>query len=364
MMTDSPNGARAVMPGRILSRELEARGWQQRDLAAIMNRPVQAINEIVHGQKQITPETARELGAALGTSPELWLNLETNYRLQIAKRESREKEIGRRGKFYALAPIAELQKRGWIKSSQDINKLEESLLIFLGMSSIDAPLRLSANLRRSNINGPELAALNAWVKRVEHLASKRQARTFNRTRLTEHIPELLALATRGEDVKHVRDWFENMGVRFVIVPHLAKTYLDGAALDCDGMPVIALTLRHDRIDAFWFTLMHELAHIVANHDGILLDNFEDEEMKLQKHEVQANKLARDWLIPSVEYENFVRHLGDHVSRSKVEDFARSINRHPGIVLGRLQYENYVPYKNMRALLSKVSPNLQGQIDQA
>ena len=72
--------ARVFPPGSVLQDELAARGWTQTDLAAIMNRPIGAINELIKGTKQITPETAVELGAALGTSAELWLNLETRYR--------------------------------------------------------------------------------------------------------------------------------------------------------------------------------------------------------------------------------------------------------------------------------------------
>jgi len=88
--------ARVTSPGRILLRELNARGWSQRDLAAIMGRPYQAINQIARGVKRITPETARELAQAFGTSPELWMNLEGNYRLQLAKQEEKEREIARR----------------------------------------------------------------------------------------------------------------------------------------------------------------------------------------------------------------------------------------------------------------------------
>ena len=73
---------RAISLGRILQRELDSRGWTQKDLAEITNRPPQAINEIIRGTKQITPETARELSAALGTTTEFWINLETNYRLK------------------------------------------------------------------------------------------------------------------------------------------------------------------------------------------------------------------------------------------------------------------------------------------
>jgi HTH-type transcriptional regulator/antitoxin HigA len=73
--------ARVFPPGDFLREELEARGWTQRDLAEILDRPIQAINAIINGKKEITPETAVAFGAAFGTSPEFWLNLESAYRL-------------------------------------------------------------------------------------------------------------------------------------------------------------------------------------------------------------------------------------------------------------------------------------------
>ncbi len=79
--------AQVVTPGSILERELEARGWTQKDLAEIMQRPPQAINEIIKGTKQITPETALELSKALGISEQFWINLEINYRLHLAKKQ-------------------------------------------------------------------------------------------------------------------------------------------------------------------------------------------------------------------------------------------------------------------------------------
>jgi HTH-type transcriptional regulator/antitoxin HigA len=88
-MSNTLTPARAISPGRILQRELDARGWTQKDLALITNLSSQAIDEIITGTKQITPETARELSAALGTTAEFWTDLEVNYRLNLAKNVDR-----------------------------------------------------------------------------------------------------------------------------------------------------------------------------------------------------------------------------------------------------------------------------------
>jgi HTH-type transcriptional regulator / antitoxin HigA len=79
--------ARLIPPGRILERELIARGWTQSELAKVLGRPKQAINEIIHAKKRITPETALELGAALDVPAEFWLNLETTYRLRLSEQQ-------------------------------------------------------------------------------------------------------------------------------------------------------------------------------------------------------------------------------------------------------------------------------------
>jgi HTH-type transcriptional regulator/antitoxin HigA len=85
--------ARLIPPGRILERELTARGWTQAELAKVLGRPKQVINEIIHAKKRITPETALELGAALGVSAEFWLNLETTYRLRLSEQQMDLTEI-------------------------------------------------------------------------------------------------------------------------------------------------------------------------------------------------------------------------------------------------------------------------------
>ena len=84
-MSNTLTPAKAVSPGRILQRELNARGWTPKDLAETTGLSTQGIDEIIKGTKQITPETARELSAALATTATFWTNLDVNYRLNLTK---------------------------------------------------------------------------------------------------------------------------------------------------------------------------------------------------------------------------------------------------------------------------------------
>lgn len=360
-MSNNLTPARIVTPGRILSRELEARGWTQKDLAEIIKRPPQAINEIIQGTKQITPDTALELSEAFDTSPEFWNNLEANYRLNLAKKQKNDSNIQRRSRLYSLAPIAELIKRQWIKPKTDsVEDLEKAVCDFLKISSPDETPKLVVNFRCNRHLDPENTALIAWMKRVEHLARQQKVGQFQPEKLQVAIPDILACATSEEKIAQVPSLLLNLGIHFVIVPHLKKTYLDGAAFYLGQNPVIALTLRCNRIDCFWFTLLHELGHIDAGHKGIYLDDIDHPESNPE--ELEANQKARDWSISPLAYKNFVTETKPKFSEKAIKDFAQAHQRHPGIIVGRLQHDNFIGYSNLRKYLVKVHSYLTNWID--
>jgi len=365
-MTTTRRPARVVSPGQIMTKELEARGWTQRDLAVIMGRPYQAINEIINGMKQITPDTARELAKAFSTSMDFWMNLESNYRLFMAEQEDKEREIERRSQIYTLAPVAELVKRGWIQGSDNTDELERQVCSYLEIESLFDKPRTYASFRISEQRGPEEAAKVAWVKRVEHLAWQQPVAEFDGESLRQGIPKLMDLSKTEEGAAKVPDALRNLGVHFLIVPHLPHTYLDGAAMFVDERPVIATTLRYDRIDYFWFTVLHELAHVILGHTARLDSLFgregEEEPEENPAAETEASGLARQWLLDPDALQNFIARVRPYFSKVEIEAFAADQSRHPGIVLGQLQHQDVVSYKHLRSMLVKVKPYLEAWID--
>jgi len=346
--------ARLVLPGRILRRELDSRGWTQKELAKIMGRPEQMISEIINGSKQITPETAIELSAAFGTSPEFWLNLESKYRLQLAEQVVKTETITRRSLLFNCVPLKELKRRNWIRTPDSIDELEKIVCSFLGILSIEEAPSIVANFRQSTCKSPHPSSQLSWIKRAEHLAWRQNVKSFTLAKTLDLIPDLLKLSANVKDVSLVPGFLSEIGIHFVIVPHLPKTYLDGALFYIEDHPVVALSLRYDRIDSFWFTLMHELGHLIKQHSGIFLDDLD--ETSEDECEIEANKYAQDCLIPPELFNEFTK-LQIFYSKTSIERFASVINRHPGIVLGRLHYSNLVPFQNMRQLLVRVSPYL-------
>ena len=355
--------ARVARPGEVIALELEARGWTQKDLAEIMGRPLQAINEIVNGNKQITPATAHELSQVFGTTPEVWMNLETNYRLFIARKEAGTEDIKRRSRIYSLAPVKELIKRGWIPNVLDLDKLERNICDFLGVTDISvAPsFGVPVSRRHSEAREPEGVAQIAVLMRARQLAKKQKVAKFNAARFKAAIPQLLEFSKDVKSIERLPAFFADLGVHLVIVPALAHSYMDGAVFYAGSNPVILLTLRYDRVDNFWFTLTHEVAHLVANHHGVHIDS-NLEKPSDNAAEKTADKLASEWLLDTTTYERFIAGSGHFFSRESITAYAGSISRHPGIVVGRLHHQNKAPYSHLRGMLEKVSPYLRKCID--
>src|SRR5215470_10512781 len=121
MMT-SRVAAETFPPGEFLADELEARGWTQTEFAEIIGRPQKLVNDIIRGKRAITPETATDFAAALGTSAQLWMSLETTW--QLSKVPARDDSIARAAALRERFPIREMQKRGWIKQAGSASATE------------------------------------------------------------------------------------------------------------------------------------------------------------------------------------------------------------------------------------------------
>src|SRR4051794_22114828 len=144
--------AEVFPPGEYLAEELEARGWSQTELADILGRPPRVVNEIIAGKRAITPETAKGLSAAFGTSPQFWMNLETAY--QLSKARIAHEEVSRRARLYGWFPVRELLRRGWVEASENIEVLEKRFLDFYEMTSFDVKPKFAHAARQTTYDTP------------------------------------------------------------------------------------------------------------------------------------------------------------------------------------------------------------------
>jgi HTH-type transcriptional regulator/antitoxin HigA len=362
MVMKDRRAAEVFPPGEFLKEELEARGWTQTDLAEILGRPLRLVNEIISGKRGISPETAKGLGDALGTSAQFWLNLESAY--QLSRVPSHDDAVARRARLYDRAPIKEMIRRNWIEHSQNVAVLEQRVLDFLGVKNLDEQPEFYPHAARKSSGYEQITpAQRVWLLRSRQLAPAVSASPFSRRRLNDLVRQLRTLTQSPEDVRHVPRLLANMGIRLLVVEPLAGTRIDGVCfwLD-DRSPVVVLSLRYDRIDYFWYTLMHELGH-VRNRDGLDSDwpslDTDIVGQRAQKSggkpqaEELADQFAVETLIPQEDLEDFILRVRPLYSAMRIQGFANRIGVHAGIVVGQLQHRGEVSYAQHRRMLSPV-----------
>ena len=349
--------AEVFPPGEFIRDELGSRDWTQQDLADILGRPIQVVNEMISAKKSVTPETAQGLGDAFGTGAEFWLNLESAYRLSLARRHA-DQDVSRRARVYEKAPVKQMIKRGWIRPSNNVEELEQEITSFFELGSIDSTPQLSTAARKSTSYGERTPSEVAWCFRAKHLASTLDAVAYSEDGFLEKLQSLRQLAGDVEGIERVPDFLADLGIRLVIVEHLPKTHIDGVAFWLDRQsPVIAMSLRYDRIDWFWHTLGHELWHI-RNDDSWVLDNNlvgkgRQRTAAKPQSERNADQMAAQLLVPREEIDSFIARVRPLFSKSRIVRFANRIGVHPGIVVGQLQHREEIGYAHSREMLEKV-----------
>lgn len=348
--------AEVFPPGDFIREELETRGWTQGDLSAILGRPIQAVNEILNGKKAITADTARGLGDAFGTAAEYWLNLESSYRLSLAEADA---GVSRRAKLFEKAPVKEMIRRQWIDKASDVDELSSHVLRFLEIDSLDDTPLLVAAARKSTDYGETTPAQLAWLYRAKHLAATLDVARFTKKRFLAGLDSLRDLTISEQEVRRVPAVLAELGIRLVVVDRLPRTRIDGAAFWIDKQsPVIALSLRYDRIDGFWHTLGHELGHIangdcLAPVDSDLVGSQRESAGEKPEMEQKADTFSSELIIPPDTIDSFIARTRPLYSKAKINRFASRIGVHPGIIVGQLQHRGEIGYSHSREMLVKV-----------
>lgn len=342
-------------PGEEIRRLLCERGWTQADLARVVDRPLPTINAIIQGKKSITPRMAIALGAAFGTGPQKWMQLESAYRLSLAK--ANPDAIERRARLYDYAPIKDMERRGWIQHVKSPEEQEAVICRFFEINSLTEEPRINVATRESTGASSLTASQKAWCFRAKHLAQAIQISPFDKGGLKRASLRLRDLAAFPEEARHVSKTLAEFGIRFLVIEPLTGSKIDGATIWLDdNSPVIVVSLRHDRIDAFWFTVLHEFYHVVHEDASVDDDLFGERQMpSIAKEEVerQADAKASDRLVPTEKLDSFIMRVSPLYSKTRIIQFAHTIQIHPGIIVGQLQYRGEIGYSANREMLIKV-----------
>jgi HTH-type transcriptional regulator / antitoxin HigA len=338
----------SIPPGETLAEILQERGMSQADLARRTARPLKTINEIIKGKAAITPGTAIQLERVLAIPSSFWNNLEANYREDEARLDER-RELAGHVRWLNEFPIKEMLRYRLITEPRDkVGQLRE-LLNFFGVSSPQAWQRQlavsEAQFRQSTAFRVSESSLSVWLRWGELEARRLECEPFSADRFRQALVRIRLLTRDGPEVfvPAVRESCAKAGVAVLFIPELPRTRISGATwwLTPDKA-VIQLSLRYKRDDTLWFSFFHEAGHILLQ--GRRRGQLHNDQWKgsaTPREEAEANRFARDFLIPPDAYE-LISHT--HADNPEViKRFANRLGIAPGIVVGRLQYDKLLSW---------------------
>ncbi len=292
-------------PGRILQRELDARSISQARLSVRTGLSPKHINLVVKDVAPISPEMAVTLEQILGTPAEVWLRLESVRQAHTVRTE-RERSLAGFAAWAQKFPRERLLQRGLIGGEDSPPQVAGKILALFGVVSpktFDRTwLEPQASYKRSQAFtiDPDLTAL--WLRLAELQAEPLLAEMpeFDGDRLRDAAEAIahLDLANPVKAFKRAQKALRAAGVVLVFEPEVDQTRISGASRTVDGIPMIAVTNRYRYLDGMWFTMLHEIAHILLHPkrttfiDGGASVNDDDDKM-----ETAANKFAQELLVP-------------------------------------------------------------------
>ena len=325
-----------VLPNPIeaIKFRMEQQNLKQKDLAPMIGSRSK-VSEVLAGKRTLTLSMIRSLNKHLGIPASVLLQEKDQAILE-------EQDVD-----WSAFPIKEIIKRGWVenrwgkKTAEHAEEIVRAFIKPLGSPNVAFDLFRKNDHVRSKGRMDEIA-LDAWTARVAIKARelKLKTRYVPETVNLEFMQKLARLSWSDTGPLLAQEFLAKHGIPLVIEPHLPKTHLDGAAILVESdRPIIGMTIRYDRIDNFWFCLMHELAHI-SLHMGTdvkgFYDDLESDDLGDQR-EAEADKLASDALIPEAVW------VKSPASNSRIafaaEHLAEQLGIHPAIVAGRMRRKN-------------------------
>lgn len=320
---------------------MQEKGYKQADLIPYFGTRSR-VSEVLGRKRPLTVPMIRALAVGLGISAETLVGV------SVPESSSSKEDIDW-GKF----PVKEMVARGWIQKivGKGARSTEETVRDFISQIGWGVGGAAFKRAPLGDAYSPATKyALYAWLVRVIQRAREKKGRAgvFDENALSSlFLRDLAQLSWSERGPLLAVEFLEKNGIVVVIEPHLKGTMLDGASLkDADGTPVVALTLRHDRLDNFWFTLLHEVAHIwkhIGREETFLddLDASSDD-----AREAEANRLAREAFIPRVSWKRSQVSLAP--TRENIDKLSRELRIHPSIIVGRIQREseNYQVFTDM------------------
>lgn len=352
------NDIMAFHPGYYIADIIEDMEISQAEFATRMGTTTKTLSKLVNGQANISNDLAKKLSVMLGTSIDVWQNLQNTYdqklmEIQQAKDFDEQTEIVKQIDYKYFVEVVGLP------STRELKEKVANLCKFFKVSDLRIMLQpdFLVNFRTGISTTSEKNVINsrAWIQTAMNLSKDIETKSFDADRLKSHLPELRSMTIQKpeEFLPKMREIFAECGVSFVLLPHLKNAGVNGAVkwLSEDRV-VLAMNNRGLNADKFWFSLFHEIRHVLQQKIKTVFISSSVEEMTDINNalEQDADNFANNYLIPPAAFKKFAPTR--FTSDNEIVKFAKSIGIHPGIVAGRLQHEGIIPQNRCSKLKEK------------
>ncbi|MCG6204576.1 helix-turn-helix domain-containing protein [Rhodopseudomonas sp. HC1] len=343
MMDDS---SQFRSPDQLIDALLKEKGWTNRILSLVLGMDETAVSRIVNGKRAIDADLAVVLEEAFCVPAEHFLELQQSYDLSQARLAARHDPVREtRAHLFGKLPVSEMIKRGWI-NAKDLKDpmVQPELVRFFGVNRVEDIEILPHAAKRTQVNTEATPVQLAWLYRVRKIASEMLVARYSPASAKSAISKLRPLLSSAEEARKVPRILAEHGIRFLVVESLPSAKIDGVCFWLnERSPVIALSMRFDRIDNFWFVLRHELEHVDQRHGagGMMLDSDLEGDSAgtcegIAEEERVANAAAAEFCVPQKMLEAFVARKAPMFSERDILAFAKMINVHPGLIAGQLR----------------------------
>ena len=343
----------ALHPGETLKEKLDELEMSPKEFSIRTCKPVKTISEIINCKSSITPDMAVQFEKVLSISAGFWIRHQADYN-EFAARE-KQKQILEEAKEWARKfPYPKMAQFGWVTETRKPEKKAEELLSFFNISKASSWENIYLNqklplfLRISLKHAKDPYALSTWLTKGEKTAKEKQAPDYDIKILKKILPLLKHTMFTNPDnfFSEIQSICIKAGVKVIYTPLLPKTVINGAVRWFDGNPIIQVSDRYKRYDIFWFSLFHEIGHIIlhGNKKNIFIEdtkNIDQENIQ----EKEANDFAKKWLLSDEEYDKIIEQINN--GKDIIETinlFANKFETHRDIIIGRLLFNNKDLYR--------------------
>jgi HTH-type transcriptional regulator / antitoxin HigA len=343
--------AKKLGPGYFIREQMEIRGWIQEELADILGISTKHLSSILQDKQALSIENAKKLSITFNTSPHYWLNLDNDYRLWLEhEKEELIDIVEAKAVIYSRMPVRDMMKKGWLTPTRDTKVLIQDVKDFWGITELDFQFLEESVMplckKSEAFNQFNAAYAATWFQMAKKVSIDYEVPIYNRQSLEALYRVISDYTILENGIPEFLNDLNSTGVKFFVLPHLEKTYLDGAAFLHEDTPVIVYTARYKRVDNFWFTVAHEIAHVLKHLDDkipFVLDNFREE--STDRKELEANTLASKHL-KHPEILEFLQLYFDYLTVSKIVECAETVNVHPAIIIGALAFNKTISFRNI------------------